>query len=212
MTKQSERLWALSEDKRAQLLDPAEAEFSAKGFEDASLNRILTEARMSKGQAYYYITGKSDLYLAVCTRSFTPFLVYAREQTNTLTQTKDYWRAVEDLAGDLAQRLAASETLSALASGIYDSAAAQECLRPLAVQVDDIMERIVHAGQIANHVRSDLPETLMRDMLKGMTRSIDRWFARNGPSLSPAELEQTSRGTFEMIRNSVKPPKGADNA
>jgi AcrR family transcriptional regulator len=36
-------------------------EFANYGFEDASINRILENAKMSKGAAYYYFEDKADL-------------------------------------------------------------------------------------------------------------------------------------------------------
>ena len=41
-------------EKRTKLLDIAAQEFAKYGFDDASVNRILEEAHMSKGAAYYY--------------------------------------------------------------------------------------------------------------------------------------------------------------
>ena len=213
MTEQSERLWALSEERRARLLKPAEAEFIKHGYADASLNRILANAKMSKGQAYYYITGKSDLYLAVCTRDFSPLLDFARKQTKRLYHTSDYWIGVENLAGDLVQWLNANERVAALALTVYGSASAMECLEPLTVQLDAILEDIIQIGQDTGEVRIDLPDGLVRDMLKALARSVDRWFALNASSLSPVEMANASKVSFEMIRNLVRPmPEGKLNA
>jgi AcrR family transcriptional regulator len=43
-------------------LEAAAKEFVAHGFEAASLNRILDDAGISKGAAYYYFDDKTDLY------------------------------------------------------------------------------------------------------------------------------------------------------
>lgn len=205
MTEQTDRLWSLSDEKRSRLLDPAEAEFIAHGFERASVNRILATAEMSKGQAYYYITSKSDLYLAVCTRCFAPLFDYAHTQTNELADAPDFWIGVETLAGGLAGFLAGDEKLTALALSVYGSTQATESLAPLAAKLDETLERIIRLGQTSGEIRTDLPEGLIIAIMKGLTRSIDRWFALNASTLSPQEMEHASRGTFEMIRNLVKP-------
>ncbi|SMX28189.1 Bacterial regulatory proteins, tetR family [Pelagimonas phthalicica] len=212
MSEQSERLWALPEDKRARLLDPAQAEFIRHGYTDASLNRVLSDAQMSKGQAYYYITGKSDLYLAVCTRDFSPLLDFAHKQAETLRDVDDYWIGLENLVGDLVDLLHANDKVAALALTVYGSAAAAECLAPLTAQLDAILDDVIQIGQTAEEVRADLPDGLIRDMLKALARSVDRWFALNGPSLSPEEMAHTSNSTFEMIRGLVRPlPEGNSN-
>ena len=40
-------------------------EFAAHGFHDASLNRVIDAAGISKGSMYYYFDGKEDLYAYV---------------------------------------------------------------------------------------------------------------------------------------------------
>ena len=204
MTEQSDRLWKLTAEKRAQLLDPATAEFIKHGYEGASLNRILSNAKMSKGQAYYYITGKSDLYLAVCTQSFSDILHDARSKADLLAASDDFWIGVEALAGELAQQFATDKGLSALALSVYESASAVESLSPLTARVDEIIDHIIRVGQNAGQIRTDLPDNLVREMLKALARSIDRWFAFNASSLSPQEFADASRVTFEMIQNFVK--------
>ncbi len=52
-------------ERRTKLLEAAAKEFARYGFEDASINRILEEAQMSKGAAYYYFEDKVDLFCAV---------------------------------------------------------------------------------------------------------------------------------------------------
>src|SRR6476620_1982113 len=40
-------------------------EFAVHGFHDASLNRVIEAAGISKGSLYYYFDGKEDLYAYV---------------------------------------------------------------------------------------------------------------------------------------------------
>jgi TetR/AcrR family transcriptional regulator len=47
------------------LLAAALAEFTANGYEQASINKILQTAGMSKGQFYYHFENKEALYLAL---------------------------------------------------------------------------------------------------------------------------------------------------
>jgi AcrR family transcriptional regulator len=50
---------------KQKLLDAALAEFTDHGFEQASINRILQQAGMSKGQFYYHFKNKETLYLSL---------------------------------------------------------------------------------------------------------------------------------------------------
>ena len=49
--------------RREAILEAALREFSEHGFEQASLNAILSRTGTSKGAAYYYFADKRDLYV-----------------------------------------------------------------------------------------------------------------------------------------------------
>ena len=50
---------------KQKLMDTALDEFIAHGYEQASINRILNRAGMSKGQFYYHFKNKESLYMAL---------------------------------------------------------------------------------------------------------------------------------------------------
>lgn len=52
--------------RRRRIIDAAIDEFAAHGYEAASLNRIVTRARISKGSVYQYFHDKADLYRWLC--------------------------------------------------------------------------------------------------------------------------------------------------
>jgi AcrR family transcriptional regulator len=54
------RFEKLTQERRERVLDAAAQEFAAYGFEDSSINRILENANMSKGAAYYYFEDKAE--------------------------------------------------------------------------------------------------------------------------------------------------------
>lgn len=59
------RFNTLPPDKRQRILEAAALEFASRVFEQASLNRIIEAAGISKGAAYYYFDDKADLYATV---------------------------------------------------------------------------------------------------------------------------------------------------
>ena len=59
----------LEPDKQQRLIDSAAEEFAAKGYDAASLNRILELAGMSKSSLYYYFDDKADLFTTLVDRS-----------------------------------------------------------------------------------------------------------------------------------------------
>src|SRR5215467_11046824 len=75
------RFYKLPQEKRERLLEVAAQEFVQHGFEDASINRILERAQMSKGAAYYYFEDKVDLFCTV--------VLYASERLQLVDQALD---------------------------------------------------------------------------------------------------------------------------
>jgi TetR/AcrR family transcriptional regulator len=57
-------------DSRSRLLTAARAEFAARGFAGASVDRIAARARLNKAMIYYHFEGKEGLYRAVLREVF----------------------------------------------------------------------------------------------------------------------------------------------
>ncbi len=57
-----ERFFKLKEDKQKRITSVAFAEFMEKGYEQASINRIIKEAGISRGSFYTYFADKEDLF------------------------------------------------------------------------------------------------------------------------------------------------------
>lgn len=58
----------LSEEKRECILQAAIAEFAERRFSDASINRIVKAAGISRGSFYQYFKDKEDLYMLIIER------------------------------------------------------------------------------------------------------------------------------------------------
>jgi AcrR family transcriptional regulator len=56
------------------ILRAALEEFAAHGFHDASLNRVIEVAGISKGSMYYYFDGKEDLFAHIVRVEFEHLL------------------------------------------------------------------------------------------------------------------------------------------
>ena len=84
-------------------------EFAAHGFHDASLNRVIEQAGISKGSMYYYFSGKGDLYAYVARTELER--LFARTSAPPALDGRDadeFWRAVEDYFLEMMTALAAS--------------------------------------------------------------------------------------------------------
>lgn len=197
------RLMALDAARRARLLDPAEAEFAAHGFAGASLNRILAAAGMSKGQAYYYIRDKADLYGAVIERAFGRLVTELDFTFQPPRDAEAFWAEVERLFREVSVLLLNQPALAALACGVYESDTTRAALPGGFLR--EGFARLVAIGRSVGAVRDDLPESLLLPVLFAMALEADRWFARHWQDLDAAEVLRLNDRVVGMFRRVAEP-------
>lgn len=67
-------------DKKQDILSAALDEFSAKSYDDASLNAIIKNSNTSKGTFYYYFKDKADLYIQLLRQAVQQKWDFIREE------------------------------------------------------------------------------------------------------------------------------------
>ncbi|MCM5553170.1 TetR/AcrR family transcriptional regulator [Pleomorphomonas sp. NRK KF1] len=174
-----ERLRKLPDAQRTAWLDIAEEEFMAFGFEAASLNRILTRAAISKGQAYYYFADKGDLYRAVIERAFDEFVGLLEVAPTEPENTAAYWQQIAALFGNVTTILQRNDRLAEIGRGVYREARAQTAIVDLLERLHAYLARLIETGQRLGAVRADLPQDLLTNMAFAALREADQWFALN---------------------------------
>ncbi len=202
------RFDALPAERQAQLLDPAEAEFAAHGFDGASLNKILVAAQMSKGQAYYYITDKADLYRAVIERGLRRIAAAVSGSFAEPGSAIEFWQQFARLLRGITEVLLQDKTLAALARGIYQGTNSQAALTEPLSQIRAHVDKLIVLGQSLGAVRTDLPQSFLADTLFATIREIDRWFAAHWSELDETEAMRLNQKAAEMIAVMAAPAPG----
>ena len=189
------------------ILAAALEEFAAHGFHDASLNRVIDSAGISKGSMYYYFDGKEDLYAHVARveleRMFArlgPFDIPA------VINPDAFWSSLENYYLQLMSALEAAPQLSALIRGWIASSATpamQQIQRELETAVIPWMERVLADGQRIGAVRTDLPSGLLIAIAAGMGQAMDTWLLTQ-PS-EDADLPRLIGALVGMIRRALEP-------
>lgn len=203
-----DRLLALPPALQAQLLDPAELEFAAHGYSKASLNRILAAAGMSKGQAYYYIADKADLYGAVIERALGRLVERIGLEWHAPAGAEDFWRQVIVFFDRLAAVFKEDDTLAALARGLYEGPSSQGASKGLMLKIRQKLETLLFEGQAVGAIRTDMPRSLIAAALFGAAREIDFWFASHWDELSLSDALELNGKTIGMIRAMAAEPEG----
>lgn len=150
------------------LFTAALREFSTNGYDQASINRILDEAGMSKGQFYYHFKNKEGLYLALIGVMVTQKRDFLQNIMQATTAQNDIYsifqaRMTYELAfareypavnsfGESFEREKGSE--------IYEKAAEQFSLNN-----DDLLNALIELAYQKGDFRSDIPLEFIQPLL-----------------------------------------------
>jgi len=197
------RFYKLSGEKQAVILESAAREFAAHGFDGASLNRILEQAQLSKGAAYYYFDDKADLFA-------TTVLHYAGDLIGSLSElaagltAANFWSTFAD------QYVAQFEYFAdkPWAFGAIKAAgrlsprelAENPALMASLGEVQQGVITLLGRGQELGVVRTDLPLDLLAALFIAVDDANDRWVLAQGETLDTAELVQVVRRVMDGLR------------
>lgn len=202
----------LDPGKRRRILAVAAEEFAARGFENASLNRIIDQAGISKGAAYYYFDDKADLFATVIRDGMEAFRPPsgAALDVDGLDKTT-FWPAVFASYRGLLDCIRQQPWLTALGKMFYGPPPSPAVGALVAGQLDLArawLARIVERGRAVGAVRTDLPDELLLTMLAAAGEAADRWFVANRERLDQEEADRLALALFAALRRLAEPPDG----
>ncbi len=202
---QRARFATLSAEQQALLLDPAEAEFAEHGFERASLNRILSTSGMSKGQAYYYISDKADLYRVVVERGLERIGKAIDSGFSIPKTANEFWQQMAGIFHQITEVLQKDKTLAAVACGIYEGPGARVALTEPLEMIRRQSDKLIAIGQSVGAIRTDLPQTFLFEVLFATVRAVDQWFAEHWSTLGNDAAYHLNDLALEMIKAMALP-------
>lgn len=189
------------------ILGAALDEFAAHGFHDASLNRIIDAAGISKGSMYYYFDDKEDLFAHVVRVEFERLFAGLGVVALPAEGGPDaFWSAMEVYYLDAMTAMAARPQLAALVRGwlaASDNPALQRAQQGMEQAVRPWVERVLTAGQAVGAVRDDLPDGLLIAVALGMGRAMDLWLMSQPPD--DDALPPLISALIGMIRRALEP-------
>lgn len=187
------------------ILQSALEEFASHGFHDASLNRVIEAAGISKGSMYYYFDGKAELYAHVASTEIGELF----GQVGPLPQldagdADTFWAVLEDYYLRLMKALVASPQRAALFRG-WATASKDPAFQRAQGELEQAsvpwIEQAVAAGQRVDAVRKDLPVSLLIAVVLGMGEAMDLWMLSQAPDED--SLPAIVGSLVSMIRGAV---------
>jgi AcrR family transcriptional regulator len=191
--------------RRAALLEAAAHEFSAHGYEDASMNHILEMAGVSKGAAYYYFDDKEDLFLTVILHYLDDLGVTNLEEMPETVTAETFWPRLREVY----RRTFVKTPDHPWAFGVWR--AAGEVFRarpngPLAQFVDQyiaVLARLLKRGQELGVLRTDLPDDLLMAWVRAVDDTHDRWILEHWAELDNDALSAAVDRVVDGLRRLV---------
>ncbi len=198
------RVFETSFEHSEALLKAALAEFAEHGYEQASINRILAKAGMSKGQFYYHFKNKEGLYFALIGLLIERKRAHLRE----VMQPRDFQ---QDLFAIFAQQIRLGLDFAQRHSEIsrFAESFAREQGKPIYARtlkrfnfagdaaMGDLIERAYRAGEL----RNDLPLPFVKRLIAFLfTHAAEVCGLANA---NADEIEQNLNHLMSFIRSGV---------
>ncbi len=192
--------------KQSAILDAARDEFAQHGYADASQNRIIEAAQVSKGAFYYYFDDKDDLFGAVLARQFAGLGEALR--FGQPTTAEEFWQEVAHLLErGYAELLKTPESL-ALARAITRSVgnySVPPAVHALIGEAERATIDVVQLGQHLGAIRTDLPRDLLVALVMKLGEAVDLWLAEHATELSPDQLARLQGDVVGLLERVLAP-------
>jgi AcrR family transcriptional regulator len=178
---------------RDALLRAAIDEFSAHGYDSASINRILERSQMSKGQLYHHFTNKEGLFLGLIEWLIDEKITWLAELGPPSPPEADFFDALAQQ-----MRLAVTFATSHQDADRLSRALLAERGRPIFAAVierfgydtDGPLAALVQQYHAIGAFRSDLPITLIQRLVALVVNHTPDLLALNRPDDVTKSVEQ----------------------
>jgi len=189
------------------ILGAAVGEFAAYGFHDASLNRIIDAAGISKGSMYYYFDDKEDLFAHATRVEFEHLFAELGPLDPPDEPGPDaFWSAVHAYYLRSMTAMAARPKLAALVRAwlaTSGNATLQQAQQDLERELLPWVLHTLTAGQASGAVRTDLPSGLLIAVALAMGRAMDTWLLTQPPV--DTDLPSLISALVDMLRRALEP-------
>ena len=204
------RFHKLAQEKRERLLDIAAQEFARHGFEDASVNRILERAQMSKGAAYYYFEDKVDLFFTVVQYCTERLKLFDTDLDMAALTEATFWPTFAELHRQPLLRSFEQPWLFAAiraAGRLSPATLEREPLATLARQIKTLVMSLIKRGQELGVIRTDIPDELIFAWMGALDDASDHWLLTQWKQLDREAIGHISDQTVEAMQRVLAPPE-----
>lgn len=205
------RFRRLTKAKQQRLLDAASAELAERGYHGASLNRILRQAGLSKGAAYYYFEDRDDLFATVLLDRITRSLRDIELDPAALT-ADSFWDVLMAVVAQISDPDRFEPWVIPLARTVYSLPPERResgAMADLWEQIHGWTRAIIERGRELGVIRADLPVDLLVSTAMAVDEAVDRYVLDVWDELTRQELQHLGAAAVGMVRRMLEPPQDA---
>lgn len=199
---------------RERILQAAALEFGTHGYADASLNRIVEQAGISKGSMYYYFEDKEDVFSMVLQDLEARSADLIALPLDALT-ADTYWATVNAVFRAWLQIAVENPWVQGFLQLFSEMLRNPPTEGPLVAWYERMECRrsdFVRKGQELGVVRRDLPVVLLTDLMHGVQMVQGRYFMKNSVGMGPAERERMASIMIDVMQRILSPAPGSSAA
>ncbi len=166
-----------SEATRQRIVDAAAKIFAQKGYGHTRLTDIATEAQSHAGGIYYYFASREELVEEVLRRSTERTIQAVNAQLDALPAAATARDKVEAAIVGQMEEILAHDSYTAAFLKIYPQVPerVKKRHRPVLRQFFEIWRKLIHDGQEAGEIRSDIDAAVMRLSIVGSIQWSIEW-------------------------------------
>ena len=194
----------LDEQRREGIFDAAAAEFEARGYDGASINRIIEQAGISKGTLYYYFDDKEDLFSTVVEYAMTRLTEGIGIPSLDHLDKTTFWNAYRSVmlrSVEFLQRNARYVRLARSFFKVRAETPGSQVARRVAEMGRSQLHKILSRGQDLGVVRTDLPLPLLVEVALAVDEAGDRWRLEHWNDFTSDERIRIADAHIDLIRD-----------
>jgi AcrR family transcriptional regulator len=196
-------------DKKARLLEVAMREFASRGYELASVNRILEDADLSKGSFYYYFDDKADLAATVFIAAAEPLTLLS--ELRAPASADEFWAELRKMS---LERLRVLESKRAQYECVLRLTHALGHVPQLAARVMPLFEPsrrkmagFLERGVAVGALRSDIPLGTLMSLVEAVKGAAYQAMFPADRVPTEAEMESFTDLVIDLGKRITAPPR-----